>query len=78
MTDLTWESIQPLLLNYGASVGMALLHIVLILVAGWVAIRFLRKALEKLTDILTRVGKDEEAGVPSALRSAHSAFGVGR
>lgn len=61
MQNLTWENIQPLLVSYGASIGMALLHIVLIVFAGWIAVRFVRKALEKLTEVLTRLAQDEDA-----------------
>jgi small conductance mechanosensitive channel len=60
MANFTWETIEPLLLSYGASVGMALLHIVLIIIAGWIAVRFMRKALNKLTEILQRVATDTD------------------
>ncbi len=58
MTNFTWDKIEPLLLSYGTSVGMALLHIVLIVIVGWIAVRFVRKALDKLSEVLQRVTPD--------------------
>ncbi len=59
MANFTWETIEPLLLSYGASVGMALVHIALIIVAGWIAVRFMRRALNKLTEVLQRMAQDD-------------------
>jgi len=59
MSYLTWDKIEPLALSYGTSAGMALLHIILIILAGWIAVRFLRKALAKLTQVLERMTQEE-------------------
>lgn len=64
MTNFTWDSIQPLLISYGTSAGLALIHIILIMVTGWIAVRFARKALTKLSDILRRVGPETGTGTP--------------
>lgn len=60
MHYFTWENIEPMLLEYSASIGMAVLHIILIILAGWIAVRFLRKALNKLTEILERMTPEDE------------------
>jgi small conductance mechanosensitive channel len=60
MSQLSWESIQPLLVTYGASVGLALLNIVLIVIGGWIAGRFVRKGLERLAAMLLRLPQDED------------------
>ncbi len=61
MSHFSWDALEPLLLSYGTAAGMAILHIILIILAGWIATRFLRRALGKLTEVLERMTHDENA-----------------
>jgi small-conductance mechanosensitive channel len=76
MSQLSWESIQPLLVTYGASVGMALLHIVLIFLAGWIAVRFVRKALEKLALVLLRIPQEEDVSAEATEKRIKTLTGL--
>lgn len=60
MSHFTWENIEPLLMSYGASIGLALIHIILVILGGWIGVRVMRKALRKLTEILERMANSEE------------------
>lgn len=59
MPQFSWDSIQPLLISYGTSIGMAVLHIAVILIGGWIAVRFARKAIGKMGAILTRLAHED-------------------
>ncbi len=59
MSALTWKEFEPLFYSYGASIGLAVLNIVIIIVVGWVVSRFVRRGLMKLELLLGRVGADD-------------------
>ena len=52
MTEIAWEEWRTLLVTYGTSIALAVGHIILILIGGWIALRVIRRALHKLEDVL--------------------------
>ena len=58
--DFTWERWQEPIFEYGTVVALALGHIVLIVIAGWVALRALRRILRRLELMLIRRAEEDE------------------
>lgn len=58
--DFTWERWQEPIFEYGTVVALALGHIVLIVIAGWVALRALRRILRRLESMLIRRAEEDE------------------
>lgn len=67
MTRISMESLASLLLSLGASFVQSGLRIALIVVAGYVGVRGLRAALQRLESLLIRAGEATET-VPGAAR----------
>lgn len=67
MKGISMENLTPLLLSTAASVIQSGLRIGLILIAGYVASRFLRVALSRLESVLIKAGEATET-VPGAAR----------
>lgn len=67
MTGISMQDLLPLLLSTGAAMATAALRIGVILVAGAVAIRFLRAAFLRLEGLLVKAGEATET-VPGATR----------
>lgn len=57
----TWEEWQPVILEYTAAALFSLLHIFIVVVVGWIAIRAARKLLRKLEGVLIRHGENDDA-----------------
>lgn len=57
----TWEEWQPVILDHTATALFSLLHIVIVVVVGWIAIRAARKLLRKLEGVLIRHGESDDA-----------------
>jgi moderate conductance mechanosensitive channel len=60
MTELLRQDIATLLAGAGAAVAKSGLRIALVLLAGYVAVRFLRVALRRLEHVLIRAGERSE------------------
>jgi small conductance mechanosensitive channel len=67
MTELFRQDVTMLLASTGTAIAKSGLRILLVLVAGYLAVRFLRIALRRLEDILIRAGERTEL-VPGAAR----------
>jgi small conductance mechanosensitive channel len=67
MTELFRQDVTMLLASTGTAIAKSGLRIVLVLVAGYLAVRFLRIALRRLEEILIRAGERTEL-VPGAAR----------
>jgi small conductance mechanosensitive channel len=67
MTELLRQDITMLLASTGTAIAKSGLRIVLVLVAGYVAVRFLRTALRRLEEVLIRAGERSEVA-PGAAR----------
>jgi moderate conductance mechanosensitive channel len=67
MTELFKQDIAALIVSATTSVAQAGLRIVLVLVAGYVAVRFLHVAMRRLEDMMIRAGERSEL-VPGATR----------
>ena len=67
MTQFSIETAWPWLINMAASVGIASLRIVLVLMIGYVAIRFVRLGLRELERVMIVASDrvDQESGVAS-------------
>ena len=59
MMNFSWDNVEPLLVSYGTSIGMAVLHIAVILIGGWIAVRFSKKAIGKMGAIMTRLARED-------------------
>jgi moderate conductance mechanosensitive channel len=60
MTELFRQDFAALAVNAGTSIAQSGLRILLVLVAGYVAVRFLRSALRRLEAVLIRAGEKTE------------------
>ncbi|HUU45154.1 MAG TPA: mechanosensitive ion channel family protein [Acidobacteriota bacterium] len=60
MFGLSWEQCGELAVTYGTSIALALGHIILIAVGGWIALRIIRRSLLKLEEVLTRHADSED------------------
>jgi len=60
MSRLSWEKLEPLLIEHGAALGMAILHVLAVLLLGWIAVRVVRKAFSKVEGLMIRMAKDED------------------
>jgi small conductance mechanosensitive channel len=67
MTELLRQDVVALAMSTGTSIAKSGLRIVLVLLAGYVAVRFLRVALRRLEEVLIRAGERAEL-VPGATR----------
>ncbi|MFQ5880895.1 MAG: mechanosensitive ion channel family protein [Candidatus Methylomirabilales bacterium] len=67
MTGLSMDSLTPLLLSTAASFAQSALRIGLIIIAGYIGVRFLRVGLTRLESILIKAGEATET-VPGAAR----------
>jgi small-conductance mechanosensitive channel len=67
MTELFKQDVAALVLSASTSIAQSGLRIVLVLVAGYVAVRFLHLAMRRLEDVLIRAGERSEL-VPGATR----------
>ncbi|GAB4323130.1 MAG: hypothetical protein Kow0074_15100 [Candidatus Zixiibacteriota bacterium] len=76
MPKFTWEQWEPLLISYGTSLGLTILHILLILILGWVAIRFVRKILNKLSVVMLRFSRDEDSTIAAAEKRVATLTGL--
>ena len=76
MASLTWENLEPLLRSYGVSIGMALGHIIVFVLAGWIAVRMVRRALTKLTEILERVSPERATSAEASEKRIKTLTGL--
>lgn len=76
MPHFTWEQWEPLLISYGTSVGLTILNILLILILGWIAVRFVRKVLNKLSVVMLRFSRDEDSTVAAAEKRVATLTGL--
>jgi small conductance mechanosensitive channel len=60
MTELFWQSLAADALSTGTSIVKSALRIVLVVLAGYVVIRFLRIALRRVEEMLVRAGERTE------------------
>ena len=67
MTELFRQDVAALFVSAGTSIATSGLRIALVLLAGYVSVRFLRVALRRLEDVLIRAGERAEL-VPGATR----------
>jgi len=67
MTGMATERLMPLLLSFGASAAKSVLRIMLVVAAGYVAVRLVRAALYRLESFLIKAGEVAET-VPGATR----------
>ena len=67
MTGISLETIVPWLLTMSATVGIASLRIGLVLVIGYIAIRFMRLGLHQLERVMILASDktDQESGTAS-------------
>lgn len=56
-----WPDWKPVILEHGASMLFSLLHIIVIIVAGWLTIRLIRRLLQKLETVLVRHRDEDDA-----------------
>lgn len=56
-----WTDWKPVVLEHGASMLFSLLHIIVIVIVGWIGIRLLRRLLRKLESVLVRHRDDDDA-----------------
>lgn len=54
----SWEEWKPILFEHGASAALAVAHIIVIVVVGWIGVRALKRVINKLELILTRQHDD--------------------
>lgn len=62
MTALFKQDVGALIVSAGTSIAQSGLRILLVLVAGYVAVRFLRMGMRRLEEILIRTGERTELG----------------
>jgi moderate conductance mechanosensitive channel len=67
MTEWFRQDLAPLALSTGTSIAQSGLRILLVLLAGYVSVRFLRIAVRRLEELLIRAGEKTEL-VPGATR----------
>ncbi len=67
MPELSMEQVVPWLVNTGLTVGQSALRIALIIIAGYVGIRFLRIAIGRVETVLIRAGESSE-DIPGATK----------
>ena len=60
MPELSMEQVIPWLVNTGLALGQSALRIVLIIAAGYVGVKFLRIAIDRVEAILIRAGEATE------------------
>jgi small conductance mechanosensitive channel len=60
MTELFKQDVAALVVSAGTSFAQSAFRIVLVLVAGYVAVRFLHVAMRRLEDVLVRTGERSE------------------
>jgi small conductance mechanosensitive channel len=65
MTELSWDNIIPWILSISVTAGTVLLRILLVLLLGYVAIRFVRLGLQQLEKVIVLASdqSDQLAGV---------------
>jgi small conductance mechanosensitive channel len=67
MPELSMQEAIPWLVNTGLTVGQSALRIALVIIAGYVGIRFLRIAIGRVETVLIRAGESSE-DIPGATR----------
>lgn len=60
MLGFSWEKWGELAVTYGTSIALALGHIILIGLGGWIALRVIRRSLQKLEDVLMHRAESED------------------
>ena len=65
MTELSWDSVIPWILSISVTAGTVLLRILLVLLLGYIAIRFVRLGLQQLEKVIVLASdqSDQLAGV---------------
>jgi len=76
MTELLKQDVAALVVSAGTSVARSGLRIVLLLVAGYVAVRFLRIATRRLEEVLIRAGEKSELVVGAARKRVTTLTGL--
>jgi small conductance mechanosensitive channel len=56
-----WQDWKPLILEHGASMFLSLLHMIVIITAGWITVRLIRRLLRKMESVLARHREDDDA-----------------
>ena len=74
MTELFKQDIAALVLSASTSVAQSGLRIVLVLVGGYVAVRFLRVAMRRLEDVLKEAGAAPGDMTPKLFRALDLAY----
>lgn len=56
-----WQDWKPVFLEHGASMFFSLLHMIVIVIAGWIIIRVIRRLLRKMEAVLVRHRDGDDA-----------------
>jgi small-conductance mechanosensitive channel len=76
MTRASVEDLIPLLLNASTSTGLSAVRIAVILLLGWLAIRFARIGLRHLETVLIKAGEHTDAVPGTARKRATTLTGI--
>jgi len=76
MFGVSLDEILPMLLNTALSFGQALVHVVLVLAAGYLGVRFIRLAIARMETILVRMGEKTEEVPGAAKKRVTTLMGV--
>jgi moderate conductance mechanosensitive channel len=76
MLEFSLKDVMPKLIELGIEFAQASLRIVLIVIAGYVAVRFLRAAMNRLEAILIRAGQATETAPGAAMQRVTTLMSV--
>lgn len=62
-TGQSWEQLRPIIFEHGASAAISAVHILVIVVMGWIGVRVLRRLLVKMERVITRHRDGDTDGV---------------
>ena len=73
----SWEQWKPIVYEHGAQAALSLLHIIVVVIAGWLVVRTMRRLLVQFERVITRHHIDDDATTRTANeRRARTLSGV--